>query len=209
MAVLTLFGQAATGSALAADATGYTMAVQFSVSSSGVASANVTGMWFYSPPGAVTLPQRILIYTAPGRVVVANQLASWSGAAGSGWVRAPFTVPPALTLGSSYKAAMAQTNLVNWYSATGAYWSTGPGAAGVTNGALTAVNNAGGDGGQDTFTTLVPSYPDTSFNASNYWVDPEVTTVPAPGGGAPDRHHHRTPSGRPGQARNGGRGGVR
>lgn len=209
MAVLTLFGQAATGSALAADATGYTMAVQFSVSSSGVASANVTGIWFYSPPGAVTLPQRILIYAVAGHAAIANQLASWSGAAGSGWVRAPFTVPPALTLGASYKAAMAQTNLVNWYSATGAYWSTGPGAAGIANGPLAAPNNAGGDFGQDTFTTAVPSYPDQAFNASNYWVDPEITTVVPPGGGAPDRHHHRAPAGRIGQHRPGGRGGAR
>ena len=50
---------------------------------------------------------------------------------------------------------------------------------GVNSATLTAVwfNSPGGDGGQDTFNqSAVLTYPLTSFNATNYWVDPEVAT---------------------------------
>lgn len=178
MAVYTLFSQGATGSSLTADATAYTMAVQFSV---GVSGSTLTAVWFYSATGAGVLPQTILLYQVSGASLVHSESASWSGAAGSGWVRAVFTSPPSLASGTSYKAAVAQNTNANWYSTTANYWSSGAGAGGITSGPLTGVNNAGGDGGQDTFTTGVPSYPSSSFNASNYWMDPEVTTsAPAP-----------------------------
>ena len=174
MTTYTLFSQAATGSSLTADPTAYTMGVQFSV---GVSGATLTGIWFYSASGAGVLPQTIGLYAVSGASLVHSESASWSGAAGSGWVRAAFSSPPSLTASTSYKAAVAQNTSANWYSTTASYWSSGAGSGGITNGPLTGVNNAGGDGGQDTFTTSVPAYPASSFNASNYWVDPEVTTT--------------------------------
>jgi len=60
------------------------------------------------------------------------------------------------------------------------------GASGITSGPLSAPNNAGGDGGQDTFNVGGSlTYPSGSFNAANYWLDPEVTATAAAGGGAP------------------------
>jgi hypothetical protein len=172
----TLFSQAG-GAALAADPTAYTMGVQFKVSTVGVNSATLTAVWFNSPAGAASLPGMIALYLVAGTVLIMSQAAAWSGVAGAGWVRAPVTSPPALTLGASYKACILMAVGANFYGSTANYWTSGAGGAGITNGPLSAPNNAGGDGGQDTFNqSAVLTYPLTSFNATNYWVDPEVAT---------------------------------
>jgi Domain of unknown function (DUF4082) len=172
MGNFTLFGQPASPATLTSDAVGYTMGVQFSVSQ----SATLTAIWFFSATGAAVLPGTILLYAVSGTSLVHSETASWSGAAGSGWVQALFSSPPSLTASTNYKAAVAQSSAANWYSTTANYWSSGAGSGGITNGPLSAPNNAGGDGGQATFNTSVPAYPNTSFNAGNYWVDPQVTT---------------------------------
>jgi Domain of unknown function (DUF4082) len=177
MAVYTLFGQPASPASLITDPSSYTFGIQFSVSQSGTLSA----IWFYSAPGAASLPQDITLYAVSGQTLVHQETASWSGAAASGWVRAAFTSPPSLTSGTSYKGTVSATStLGSWYSATSHYWDTGAGQNGISNGPLSAPNNAGGDGGQDTFnTSLSPAYPATSFNATNYWMDVEVTVQSA------------------------------
>jgi hypothetical protein len=172
--VFTLFGQPATPATLVADATAYDMGVAVTVSR----TVQVNAIWFYSAPGAAVLPQTIALWrvTGPGTgTLITSQAAAWSGAAGSGWVRAAFTSPPAMTTGNQYKPAILQTTVANFYSATAHYWDTGAGAGGITSGPLTAPNNAGADVGQDSFhVTALLSYPDTAFNATNYWVDVEV-----------------------------------
>ena len=185
-----LFGQPANPAALTADASPYTMGVQFSVTLTAGATAVLAGIRFFSAAGAAILPQNIALYAVTGPVQVANQAASWSGAAGSGWVTALFNTPPALTSGTAYKGCIFQNTAANFYSSTGAYWSSGAGSGGITNGPLSAPNNAGGNGGQDTFSQgAVIGYPNTSFNATNYWIDVvvQVTTPavqpPAAGGG--------------------------
>ena len=174
MAVLTLFGQPASPASLTSDSADYTMGVQFSVSVSG---ATLTAIWFYSAPGAGALPDSIALYAVTGASLVHSETASWSGAAGSGWVRAAFSSPPSLTSGTSYKACIFENTGNFFYSTTAHYWDTGAGSGGIVNGPLSAPNNAGADGGQDTFTNSSSlSYPSSSFNAANYWMDPEVTT---------------------------------
>ena len=176
MAIYTLFGQPANPATLAADPTDYTMGVQFSVSAAGT----LTAIWFFSAAGAVQLPGTIALFAVSGQSLVASQAASWSGAAGSGWVRAPFTVPPALAAGTAYKACIFDNAGSNFYSATLHYWDTGPGASGVTNGPLSAPNSASSAQGQDTFTVgAVLAYPATVSNAANYWVDPVVSVAVA------------------------------
>jgi hypothetical protein len=179
MAVYTLFSQGGgTPGSVTADPTDYTMGVQFSVSQ----AATLTAIWFFSAPSAAQLPVTIALYAVSGASLVTSQAASWSGALASGWVRAPLGSPPSLTAGVSYKACVFINPTGNWYSHTANYWDTGTGSGGIANGPLSAVNNAGGDGGQDTFTQATSlSYPSSSFGAANYWVDPEVTTAaPAP-----------------------------
>lgn len=177
MPVYTLFSQQATGSVLASDITAYTMGVQFSVSQ----AATLSGIWFYSASGATQLPQTIALYQVSGTSLVTSQAATWSGAAGSGWVRAPFTSPPALTAGTAYKACVLNNSgTVNWYSNTAHYWDTGTGSGGAANGPLSAPNNAGASPGQDSFNQgNVLAYPASTSLASNYWVDAEVTASAA------------------------------
>ena len=180
MTVYTLFGQPATPATLTADAQPYTMGVQFSVSSAAV-SPTLSGIWFYSAPSAVDLPGTIALYAVAGASLVHSETPSWSGAVGSGWVRSSFASPPALTAATDYKACVLQSAAANWYAATANYWTSGPGASGITSGPVTAPNSAGGDGGQDTFTNSgTIAYPATSFNGGNYWVDPEITATVTP-----------------------------
>src|SRR5580704_12913008 len=125
MAVYTLFGQSG-GATVSADSSKYTLGVQFSVSQSG---CTLTGIWYNSPSGAGILPDTIALYTVTGTTLVHSEAATWSGAAGAGWVRAAFTSPPALTSGTNYKACIfGGDGIVNMYGATSAYWSSGAGS---------------------------------------------------------------------------------
>lgn len=179
MTAYTLFGQADPGTTLTADTSPYTMGVQFSVSQDG---CTLTGIWFYSASGATTLPVTIALYAVSGASLVHSEGTSvspigWSGAAGSGWVRAAFASPPPLTAGTNYKGCIFHTDPSNFYSHSANWWSSGPGSGGVSNGPLSAPDNSGADGGQDTFDSSgALAYPGSSFNAANYWVDVEITT---------------------------------
>lgn len=168
----TLFGQPASPGPLAADAAFYTLGIQFSVSR----AAQLSAIWFYSGAGALALPTIISLFTVTGAALVHQEAASWSGALASGWVRAPFSAPPFLAAGTAYKACITQPTAVNWYSHTtgDTYWTTGPGSGGITNGILSAPNNAGASPGQDSFiNSATLAYPTSGFGA-NYWIDPEV-----------------------------------
>lgn len=191
MTVYTLFGQPAAPAALTVDGASYTMGMQFAVS----APAALTGIWFFSPPGATDLPRGCCIYQITGvntGAQVAGTVAdpaSWSGPAGSGWVKATFDGSVTLTPGNNYRVCILHVGAGNFYGTTSAYWSTGPGSGGITSGILSAPAAAAADGAnQDAFITNVVglTYPNTSFNSSNYWIDVEVTTVsstgPVPGG---------------------------
>ena len=180
MAVYTLFGQPASPAALTADNANYVMGVQFKVTLTAGQTATLTAIWFNSPSGAGIRPGTIDLWAVSGASLVHSESASWSGAVGSGWIRAPFTSPPSLVSGTSYKGAIQKNDgsVNNFYGSTAHYWGTGPGSGGTTNGPLSAPNNAGGDGGQDTFNSSGSNaYPATSFNETNYWVDVEVTVV--------------------------------
>ena len=173
MTSYTLFGQAG-GTTLTVDTSAYTMGVAFTVSQ----DCTLDALWWNSPAGAGSLPSQIALYQITGAgtgTLIHNEVPSWSGAAGSGWVRAAFASPPALTAGTHYKAAIGNFSGASFYGGTSAYWTTGPGSAGISNGPLSAPSNAASVDGQDTFTTGVAlAYPATSVGA-NYWIDPEVT----------------------------------
>lgn len=176
--VFTLFGQPATPATLFADSTDYTYGLQFTVSE----SCTLTAIWFYSAPGATSLPVTIALYAVTGATLIQRQgtngtPTTWSGAAGSGWVRSAFASPSTLATATSYKGCILDNSASSFYAPTSHYWDTGPGSGGLTTGPITAPNNAGADGGQDSFFqgSSVLNYPNSSFNATNYWVDVEVT----------------------------------
>ena len=81
--------------------------------------------------------------------------------------------PPAVS-GAGYVAAVLQNTAADWYSGTGAYWTSGPGSAGITNGPLSAPNNAGSANGQNQYHVGATLTFPVNSNGSNYWVDVEV-----------------------------------
>jgi hypothetical protein len=179
--VYTLFGQGAAGS-LVSDASVYTFGMQFSLSQ----DAALTGIWWYSAADAASLPTACVIYAVTGQAKVSgteNDSPTWSGAAGSGWVKCAYDGSITLTASTAYKVCAFNANGGdgNWYSVTSHYWDTGTGSGGLTSGIITAPDNAGADGGQDAFSgDEALDYPDTSFNAGNYWLDVQVTVSSPP-----------------------------
>lgn len=178
MTAWTLFGQPPNPQGLTTDPEAYTFGMQFTVSQ----GCPMTAVWWWSPTGAGALPQTIALYAVTGATLVHSETPTWSGAAGSGWVRAPFSSPPSLTASTNYKVCVFYDSVgANWYGGTADYWTSGPGDSGLSNGPIAAPDSAGGDGGQDTFTQAsVISYPSSSFNGGNYWVDVEVTVATPP-----------------------------
>jgi Domain of unknown function (DUF4082)/Glycosyl hydrolases family 16 len=166
----TLFGQSGASGA-SANMNPFTLGVQFAV----LAAVPLNAIWFFSGSGATELPQTIALFTVSGGTLVHSETPSWSGAAGSGWVRAAFASPPSLAYGTSYVAAVYADGVSGWYGGVSAYWSTGPGSAGITNGPLTAPDNAAAANGQDVYNSGSGlTFPASTFGATNYWVDPEV-----------------------------------
>lgn len=175
-------------------------------------SCALNRIWYYSPAGAGQLATAASIWSITGGGLTGIKVAgttspAWSGAAGSGWLSCPFTgtVLPA----GKYKVSVYNGGGGAWAAkdANTDYWRTGPGAAGITSGPLTAPGlgaaslaynyngDAGGtppysDGttlaGQPTFSLGPPdAYPylfaavgsPSAGSTQNYWVDAEVTPI--------------------------------
>jgi hypothetical protein len=84
--------------------------------------------------------------------------------------------------GTNYKVSTYHVSGSTWMSVTEDYWSTGAGSSGVMNGIITAPNNAGATPGQGSYQTTW-AYPSLSIaGGENYWIDVEVTPVPAVAG---------------------------
>jgi len=150
----------------------YTMGMEFQASVAGTAQ----GVWFFSPyfpTQSPELPETIGIYNVQFASLVHSETPTWSGPAGSGWVFAAFSSPPVINATTNYKVVILKSGgSNNWYAALSNYWTSGAGASGLSNGPLSAPNNAGGDGGQDTFNSgAALNYPATSFNGGQYWID--------------------------------------
>ena len=124
MTTSTLFGQANPGSVTSGAGNAGTNGLHFTVS----ASCQLDGIWHYSPSPSTQLPTSIGLYTTQASpatgTLVTSQAASWSGAAGSGWVFAAFTSPPSLTSGVNYMAAKFRNDATNeWVAPSRGYVS--------------------------------------------------------------------------------------
>ncbi|HEV2412590.1 MAG TPA: DUF4082 domain-containing protein [Candidatus Saccharimonadales bacterium] len=175
MAVYTLFNQTGSG-ALQSDATGYTLTMQFSLGTPG----SLTGIWWYSAAGTTLLPTACGVYQDSNQTLVASTTSpTWSGAAGSGWVKCSFNGSVTLQPGVKYRVAVFSPGGSNWYSAVANYFTTGGGTNGVQNGPITAPSNANSDLAQDAFVATAAhlTYPTGGFNGANYWIDVEVNTI--------------------------------
>ena len=172
MTTYTLFGQVGSGPNSATTGA-RTIGVQFSVSQ----SCTLEAAWFYSGSGLTQLPTGIVCWDADTGTAVESVLsASWSGAPGSGWVRALFAGTTTLNTGVNYVCSFTNTAAgVAYYTATvpyAAFQSTG---GGVTSGILTAPNTSNAVHGQAPFSTSYDTNPATSSSGDNFWIDVEVS----------------------------------
>ena len=126
-------------------------------------ACTLDGIWLYSPPGEslTALPTEIALYEVSGSSLVTSQAPSWSGAAGSGWVYAAFSSPPALAAGTDYMAVIFGPAASFGYS-SGYSWP-------VTSGPLTGVSG----GWYATGSSL--AYPASQESGWNWWIDVQVT----------------------------------
>lgn len=180
--VYSLFGQQAVADGVQNDTASYTIGDQFSVS----VPVQLTGIWWYSASAAGALPSQCVIYDlgassqVPGTL---NTSPSWSGAAGSGWVKCSYNGAVTLQPGKNYEVCvLGPASAANWYTFHQNWWTTGgPGASGITNGPLTAPNNATALHGQSSFSAGSSlQIPTSNFNSANFWMDVEVKLPSGP-----------------------------
>lgn len=172
----TLHSQGSYGLGNGGSSSGFTLGTQFSVSQ----AMNLTGIWWYSGPSAAVLPTACCLWDAgtgtqiPGTL---NSSPSWSGAAGSGWVKCSYS-GPVLSSGTNYVVSVFYNGgSVNWYYDLAGYWTTGAGSSGLTHGPLSAPNSASAVNGQAVFVASSGSiaFPNTTTGGYDFGVDVEVT----------------------------------
>ncbi|MFJ5984311.1 DUF4082 domain-containing protein [Lentzea sp. NPDC092896] len=151
------------------------LGIQFSVDS----QAWIVGLRYFRGATDVN-PDELRLWRADSPSVGTSLAAVTPPAAGTlGWQTVLLAEPVELTPSQIYKTV---GHFPDHYVASAGYWTSGDGAAGITNGILTAQNNDGSLGGQGTFKYGASAYPDGTFNGGNYWVDVVVTDVDPSGG---------------------------
>jgi methionine-rich copper-binding protein CopC len=91
---------------------------------------------------------------------------TFTGESASGWQEADFSSPIQVTAGTTYVASYFAPN--GDYSYDAAYF----GSAGITNGPLTAPQSSAVTPGNGVYAYAgSPAFPNSSYNATNYWVD--------------------------------------
>jgi hypothetical protein len=163
-------------SVVTADTDNYSLGVEFYVTD----DAEATAVYLWRPATSPETTFTVAIYQITGPTsgtLLGSVAGNVAPANANGWHRVELSSPIALTAMQAYRAVVFSTT-DNFYSATGAYWSTGPGSAGLSNGILNAPNptNAA-NGAQGSFTAGSSlTFPQSGFNATNYWVDVEIDT---------------------------------
>ena len=130
----------------------------------------ITGIRFYKTTGysGIHVGQ---LYSYPGGALLGQ--ATFTGETASGWQTATFATPVAIAANTTYIASYYNTS--GWYVSD----QYGLGAA-ISNLGLTGLADAT-DGPNGVYAySATPTYPNLSFRASNYWVDPVFSTnIPA------------------------------
>jgi hypothetical protein len=184
MTAYTIFGQGATSGIAGGGGGG---AASYGCERYATVAGTYTGLWFFSPPGdaGVPLPDQIGLFNLAGTLLQSNA-PTWSGIAGSGWIRAPFTSPALVGAGVHVKGVIHDTpGGGNWLLLAAVYWAVGgPGASGLSSGPLNAPSDAASSSGQEAFATgATLAYPGTPGGGFEIWIDPEFT--PSGGGTSP------------------------
>jgi len=173
----TLFGQANPGSVTSGTGNNGTNGLHVTVNQPGT----LDGIWHYSPATSTQLPTSIGLYTtqaAPASgTLVHSETATWSGAAGSGWVFAKFTNPPVLVPGVDYMATNFRNDAAaEWFVFYAVTWPAG-------NGILTAPKDestsALSQGWYNIGTAMAMPLTQSGTAGSNFGMDVQVSTLPA------------------------------
>lgn len=134
------------------------------------------GIWFYSAPGVLVTPSACVIWGVVSQAKVAGTETlspTWSGAAGSGWVQCVYPGTVVLLANTRYRVSVYHDASALWRTNTAAYWTTGAGASGISNGPISAYSNATATVGQGV-TSVGYAFPNTGAAGQNFWVDAEV-----------------------------------
>ena len=172
-----------------------TMGNQFSLSE----PCTLNNVWFYSPPFAQDLPASTQIWNAATQSLVSgtNLQASWSGGLATGWLANSYHDANVVLPAGNYIATVYYGGGKVFYQENRGYFGTyqgmvGPAANGLTNGPLSAPDNADAfnpPGGNSCYYVggPGPKYPsdwDHNDGGENRWIDVEVspagTTPPPP-----------------------------
>lgn len=135
-------------------------AVQLGIRFQSSAAGAIAGIRFYKGPQNIGVHQARL-WNAAGTVLAT---ATFSGETASGWQQVLFTTPVSITAGTVYIASYHTT--VGFYSVNGNYFATAR-----TQGVLTAPADTPTSGNGVYAYGAATSFPNQSFNKSNYWVD--------------------------------------
>lgn len=137
------------------DGTAITIGVKFRASQNG----SIAGIRFYK--GSLNTGTHTgSLWSSTGTKLAS---AVFTAESASGWQEVRFTTPVNITANTTYIAGYLSPN--GTYSSTEGAFSSG----GVTNGALTAL--ASGVDGNNGVYIYSNAFPNSSYNASNYWVD--------------------------------------
>ncbi|MEU7861909.1 DUF4082 domain-containing protein [Nonomuraea sp. NPDC049141] len=152
-----LWGASATPAGQSTDDRAVTLGVKFKSSSNGL----VHGIRFYKGTGN-TGTHTGSIWTTGGTLLASG---SFSGETATGWQKMTFSTPVAITANTTY--------IASYHTPTGLYSYTRPYFTDKhTRGPLTAFED-GFQGGNGVYAYgATNTFPTSTYNASNYWVDP-------------------------------------
>jgi hypothetical protein len=143
--------------------------VELGVNFTSSASGTITGIRFYKA-STNTGTHVGSLFTSTGTLLASG---TFSNETTSGWQTLTFSSPVSIQAGTDYVAGYLAPN--GHYSYSGSAFSS----SGVTNGPLTAVANGNVSTGNGVYSySSTSTFPSSSFNAANYWVD----VLFAPGG---------------------------
>ena len=133
----------------------------------------ITGVRFYKSAGN-TGTHVGKVYDSSGALLAS---ATFAGETSSGWQQVVFGSPVNVTANTTYVASYHTDT--GHYAATGAYFASGP----LDSAPLHALSNASGPNG--VYAYGAGSFPSSSYNATNYWVDVIFTTTVGEGDTTP------------------------
>ncbi len=153
----TIWPSTATPAATDPDTRAVELGVRFRASQDGT----ITGIRYYKPTTATGTHVGTL-WTGTGTKLAT---ATFTNESASGWQQANFAAPVAVTANTTYVASYYAPSR---YAVSSAYFASAP----TTRGPLTALQN-GTDGGNGLYRygNAAGTFPNSTYNSENYWVD--------------------------------------